>query len=1081
MSLRYEQLAPGEGENVRQQKSREERAPFLSRVFFHWTNPLIRLGHKRILLEDDLDSFPYEQSTKKAEQDFEALFEQKKRTVKRAPLLRTFVSFGAKAYAFGAFLKLTSCTCSLFQPLVLKLLLDWLQNPETQAGREHVGFLLAFGLLFGAIGQAYAVQHLYWVGFLDGLRFRQSLMMGVLKKLLRLTASTKRTISTGTMTNLVSVDSQRIMDFVWNPHDWWAAVIFAIANIAMLFYLIGLSTFAGIGALFLLVPFNTFVVKTMVGYQEKFMGTVDGRISKVTELLEGIKLIKLYNWEECFKGRINEYRETELSVLKKIAYLRATSAFSWTLIPAVVSLAVFVCFALTGGILTPALAFSVLSVINNLRDPIGRGVEGLHTIMQAWISTKRIDNFFGLEEVEIPNEKEDKEYALSVNGDFAWERSEEGSRPTLEGLNFRVPHGQLVLVVGAVGSGKTSLLGTILGEVKKLAGDIDVCGKVVHTTQAPWLMNATLRDNITFFRPFDKEKYEKTIHCSALVRDLQQLPGGDQTEIGERGVNLSGGQKQRLALARAVYRHDEADIYLFDEPLGAVDPAVADKIFHECIMGVLRPKTRILVTHQLQFLPFADKIYVMKNGRIEHQGTYTELMESGVDFASILKTRAAKLQRIRSTGSMSNLLSAEKKAEEKSEKIEEKERTKLIQDEERDMGGVDTKLYFKYFGAGSKWLFFFVFSLYIIAQAAKVGSDYWLVWWSSGKWAKSNAFYMGIYAAWFAGYGILVLIRERTLAFACLLCARILHGQMLNSTVRSPMSFFDSTPLGRILNRFSKDQEVIDSRLTSIISDIGICGSAVASIVIVICVLSPWLTIPMAGIIVVYFFVQRYYRSTARELKRMEAVSKSPIFSYFSEAVSGVSIIRVYGAEDEYFEEFRKRIDHNTRIFYWHFATNRWLGLRLESISCAVVFATALVDVISSRSGSLSTALIGLSISYTLAITSSLNWTVRQWTELEISMNAVSRVIDYTELEPEAPLISEDYDTPHDWPSNGDIKFNNLCLRYANTNEDVLKGITCAIEGKEKIGKNFVILRFFDEYSLEFKESSVEQEPERVP
>lgn len=1022
----------------------ELRANIVSKILFLWAIPLIKVGYRKIIGEEDLESIPPALKSDQVEKKFRKIWKETKSDKKSWTLFRTLVKSEFAALIKSIIFKFIGTVLQFCGPLVLKFLLDDI----AQGSKGYIGYLYAILFCICATGQSWAFQHQYWVGFCRGVNWRGMIQMAVYRKMLKLSSQGRLKFPVGQMLNMVSIDATRIHDLFWNPHDVWTSPLFLIANIILLFYLLGWVGFVAVGGILMLFPLNWWLAKATIRDTGTHLAASDKRIGVINEILNGIRPIKFYNWEDGFMNNVEKIREEELKIRKKIHLRRANTRAVWIVVPAFISLSIFIVWTLAGNALTPAIAFTILAIVNNCKDPIQKLSECTNLWVISWRSLSRIEDLLLCDELEKVSYV-DSDYAISIKGDFSWDNF---GKATLKELDLKVTPKKLYIVVGPVGCGKSSLFGTILGETINVNGSRTISGSIAYTSQTTWLINATLRDNITFGRPFDKDKYDRVIQSCSLVEDIKQLPNGDLTEIGERGTTLSGGQKHRVALARAVYQDEE--IYLMDEPLGAVDPTVARKIFQDCIVTYLKNKTRILITHHLQFLPYADYIVVMKDGVIETQGTYTELLESGLDFAKVVTENSSKLQRSVSAGTISL-------EDEKSPRVnkrlsidtEIKESTqKLISKEERATGSVSGKIFRDYFKAGGPLLFGFVVSIFITSQAIRILTDYLLVLWAASWRGYSTHFYLSLYALGFVVFGVLVLLRERLLMTHSMKSAEELHSSMLKSVLHAPIHFFDSTPTGRIVNRFSKDQGILDTNMEFIISDVFQCGIILISVFILVCILAPPLILPMAIISLAYYFVQLYYRKTSRELKRIEAISLSPIYSHFSNSANGASVIRAFGRQKNYIHDFKTLIDKNVQIFYWHFSVNRWLGMSFELINGMVVLCAAIFSVWSSANSATSTGLAGLSLSYTLSITVNATWLIRQATELEISMNAVSRILEYSyNIESEAPRITAER-PPQQWPTNGQIQVKGLVIKHKNCETPVLKGVNCEINSNEKIG-----------------------------
>ncbi|XP_042161527.1 ATP-binding cassette sub-family C member 3 isoform X2 [Oncorhynchus tshawytscha] len=950
-------------------------------------------------------------------------------------------------------------------------------------------------------------QHFQYC-FVTGMRLRTAIIGAIYRKSLIITNAAKRTSTVGEIVNLMSVDAQRFMDLTTFLNMLWSAPLQIILALYFLWQNLGPSVLAGVAVMILLIPLNAAIAVRTRAYQVEQMHYKDARIKLMNEILNGIKVLKLYAWENSFKEKVLEIRQKELNVLRKTAYLGALSTMAWTSAPFLVALMTFAVYVTVdkNNILDADKAFVSLSLFNILRFPLNMLPQVISSVVQASVSLKRIQDFLSHEEldpesVDRNNTATDSSVTV-VNGKFTWAKQDP---PALHNINLMVPQGSLLAVVGHVGCGKSSLVSALLGEMEKLEGHISIRGSVAYVPQQAWIQNATLRDNILFGKAYNEQKYRSCLEACALTPDLEVLPGGDLTEIGEKGINLSGGQRQRVSLARALY--NEADVYLLDDPLSAVDSHVAKHIFDHVIgpEGALKGKTRILVTHGISFLPQVNNIMVMVEGRVSEMGSYQELLQQNGAFAEFLRNYSlediiedeatvdlideeedfpddvlsnhtdmvdsepvveAKRKFIRQisviSGDLENPRSksvrrrlcserkhAEPDAEKKLPKVE-----KLIQAETTETGRVKSKVFWEYAKAVGPLLTLFICFLYGCQSAAAIGANVWLSQWTNDEaqnmTQENVSMRVGVYAALGITQGILVMVSSFTLAMGNIGAARKLHYALLDNKFHTPQSFFDTTPIGRVINRFSKDIYVIDEALPStVLMFLGTFFSSLSTMIVIVAS-TPIFAVVIAPLTFIYVFVQRFYVATSRQLKRLESVTRSPIYSHFSETVTGSSVIRAYGRRDAFVLMSDVKVDDNQKSYYPGIVANRWLGVRIEFIGNCIVLFAALFAVIGKNN--LNPGLVGLSVSYALLVTMSLNWMVRMTSDLESNIVAVERVKEYSETKIEAPWEVEDKKPSPDWPSQGKVEFLDYSVRYREGLDLVLKNLTLSVVGGEKIG-----------------------------
>uniref|UniRef100_A0A8B9FKZ9 Canalicular multispecific organic anion transporter 2 n=1 Tax=Amazona collaria TaxID=241587 RepID=A0A8B9FKZ9_9PSIT len=1088
---------------------------FLSRLTFWWFTSMAILGYKRPLEDKDLWSLNEDDTSKVIVQQLSKEWDKEKAIHKkhnRKPsflkaLLRTFGSY----FLIGSFFKLIQDLLSFVNPQLLSALIGFIKNKDAPA---WWGYVIAALMFICAVLQTLILHQHFQYCFVTGMRLRTGITGVIYRKSLVITNSAKRSSTVGEIVNLMSVDAQRFMDLMTFLNMLWSAPLQIFLALYFLWQTLGPSVLAGVAVMVLLIPFNSAIAMKTRAFQVEQMRYKDSRIKLMNEILGGIKVLKLYAWEPSFSEKVLEIRKNELRVLKKSAYLNSLSNFAWISAPFLVALTTFAVYVSVDekNILDAEKAFVSLSLFNILKFPLSMLPQVISNIVQTSVSLKRIQQFLSHDELD-PNSVETKAIApgnaISVtNASFSWGKE---LKPSLKDINLLVPSGALVAVVGHVGCGKSSLVSALLGEMEKLEGEVAVKGSVAYVPQQAWIQNATLKDNILFGQAPNEQKYQNVLEACALKTDLEVLPGGDQTEIGEKGINLSGGQRQRVSLARAVYSN--SDIYLLDDPLSAVDSHVAKHIFDKVIGpdGVLKGKTRILVTHGISFLPQVDHIVVLGDGKISEMGSYQDLLKQNKAFAEFLRNYALDedIEEDEPTGTESCLQHAleevllaedtlsihtdladnepvtnevrkhflrelsviSSEGGECPNKMSTKRRIcdkkpaepplprknlneKLIQAETAETGRVKLTVFWQYMKAVGPVTSLVICFLYCCQNAAAIGANVWLSDWTNepviNETQHNTTMRIGVYAALGLLQGLIVLISSFTLAMGGISAARSLHTALLENKFHTPQSFYDTTPTGRIINRFSKDIYVIDEVIPpTIVMFFGTFFSSLSTMIVIIAS-TPLFAVVIVPLAILYFFVQRFYVATSRQLKRLESVSRSPIYSHFSETVSGASVIRAYGRVKSFIDISDLKVDENQKSYYPGIISNRWLGIRVEFVGNCIVLFAALFAVIGKNS--LNAGLVGLSVSYALQVTLSLNWMVRMTSELETNIVAVERIKEYSETETEAPWVIEGKSPPEDWPSKGELEFVNYSVRYRKGLDLVLKGLNLQVHGGEKIG-----------------------------
>lgn len=719
----------------------------------------------------------------------------------------------------------------------------------------------------------------------------------------------------------------------------------------------------------------------------------------------------------------------------------------------------------------------------------------ISNIVQTSVGIKRLNKFMNCDELDMNSVEHDPKEPnplVMENGNFSW--GDKDAELTLKNITLAVPRGHLVAVVGAVGSGKSSLLSAFLGEMNKTSGRVNTNGSIAYVPQQAWIQNATLQDNILFGKPLAKQKYSDVIGMCALKPDFDMLPGGDQTEIGEKGINLSGGQKQRVSLARAVYY--DADTYFLDDPLSAVDSHVGKHIFDKVLgpNGLLKDKTRLWVTHNVSYLAQTDLVVVLKAGEISEVGSYQQLLEKKGAFAEFLLHHLSdtertspeeldemkdvlqnklgtefkdKLQRARSlseSASESDQTAAGDRRESVKRKTPEatpnelKEKNKLIETEKAETGSVKWSVYKHYLMSVGVLASVVTVLMNLILQVFQVGSNYWLAMWSNDQEMltvngtvnkERRDLYLGVYGGLGVGQVLSVSVSSLALYLGTLAAARALHAALLAGVLRAPtIGFFDCTPVGRVLNRFSKDVDVLDNVLPMTLRGWTSCFFAVLGTLFVISVSTPIFLAVILPVGALYYVIQRFYVATSRQLKRLESVSRSPIYSHFGESITGATTIRAYGVTQRFVEESENGVDHNQSCYYPSCIANRWLAVRLEMIGNLIIFSAALFAVLGRDD--VNPGIVGLSVSYALQITQTLNWLVRMTSEVETNIVAVERIKEYAETQQEAAWTVGS-GPGATWPETGALQLEALTLGY-RAGEPALRGVTCAVAPRDKLG-----------------------------
>ncbi|VDO37669.1 unnamed protein product [Haemonchus placei] len=970
-------------------------------------------------------------------------------------------------------LEITSDTLQFANPFLLHQLIGFVSDMNSPL---WLGLSYAILMFAASEVRSFVLNSYFYIMFRMGIKFQTALTAAVYKKSLELSNSARRDKTVGEIVNLMAIDIERFQMITPQIQQFWSCPYQITLALIYLYSTLGYSAAPGFILMTIALPSNIICSIIVKKWQVEQMKLKDQRTKMVNEVLNGIKVVKLYAWEIPMEQHIDEIRQKELVLLRKSFLVRNVMDSFNTASPFLVALFSFGTYVLSSSSheLTPQIAFVSLTLFNQLRSPMTMIALLISQIVQVLVSNRRLKEYLVAEELDpsvVDREQRNGESAVEFKDFSATWTDGTGSHKTantLENINLSAERGSFIALVGQVGAGKSSLLSALLGEMGKLQGKIGLRGKVAYVPQQPWIQNMTVRDNILFGKPFDKRKYNQVLSACALKPDLKVLANGDLTEIGEKGINLSGGQKARVSLARAVYQ--DSDIYLLDDPLSAVDAHVGRHIFEKVLGpdGLLRNKTRILVTHRLSYIKIADEILVLRDGGIIENGRYDELMKQRGAFYKFVEEYKSSSESDENddNGSVGDSASIDiekstdgwSKSATTSPFTMKSGKGELIKKEGVETGQVKLSVYRLYMKAGTYWkcfLFFFFLAAFQLFQTLR---SFWLSAWSDdydGQHERKMAtgWRLGIYGTLGTVESLSFLSSLVFLAFAGLSASYNLHSPLLHNLLRSPMSFFDTTPLGRILNRCAKDIEVVDMLLPTNLRYLAMCILQVLVTLIVIVISTPIFAVVIVPLMVIYFFFLRFYVPTSRQLKRLESTHRSPIYSQFGETIQGAASIRAFKKVEQFRSASGAIVDAFIRCKYSNIVANRWLAIRLEFIGNLVIFFAALFAVISKELGWVtSPGIIGVSISYALNITEVLNFAIRQISEIEANIVAVERIDEYTNTPTEAPWEIPERKPEPGWPWLGGVNFVDYSTRYREGLDLVLKGISADVNEGEKIG-----------------------------
>eukprot|EP01039_Chlorochromonas_danica_P003955 gene3955-4327_t len=1167
-------------------RSAEDEASPFSYFFFLFLNPLFAKGSRETLEMADLGHCSQQDRTDLLYERFcvhwslEEALPIEQRSLWR-PLFKTV---GIGKFCFALFLY-TLYSAEQFGPvLILNYLVDYFQDSrDLSTGALWALVSLMFVLpMAGSIVAAHSNAILVHIG----LQFRNILVNKIYRKALLLSPAARQVSSTGQIVNMFSSDTVQLQRFLFFVNNIFMAIPTIGVALYLIYRLVGVATFVGLGMIIITMPLNGVIFGTLNLLRKEKMLVTDYRVKLMNEVLAGIRILKFYAWENAFIEKITVIRQKELLILKKMAYLVAIAfTFILQAVPVFMPVLIFYTYVRLGHTLDSAKAFTAISLFNLMQFPFVFLPLGLSQYSQSLVSLKRLIQFFAADELksylmryprsdglavhiqsatlgwvqegelanmdmlrstlskkekdekdklkknkeqEEKNLKQKEEVAGLDNVDLQLMDTEEGvqgngpnrSVETLRDLNISIRRGELVAVVGPVGCGKSSFLNSLLGEMNLLSGEVHIDGSVAYCDQRPWILNDSVEGNILFGREMNEARFDSALYASCLEEDIKILPGGLQTQIGEKGINLSGGQKARVALARAVYR--DADIYLLDDPLSAVDAHVAQFLFHECVRRALAGKTRILVTHHVHLLPHCDRVIVLVDGEVKVQGTYAEVVESGIDLSQ-LATKPKEAEEEDEKVVANPVLAASKSEEERnkmayvspSEQSEESEaernemtyvppfqtneenkaeenqqerddeahytelrkqavehaevrktdtrQANLITKEDRKEGDVTLACYNFYIRAGGIGRFFAFLVSMLVGQAFTLLASYWLQYWGTRSVdrkddndpfsARENVWYLSIYAALSAANLVFYMFRSLFLAEHRMGTSAVLHKGLLRGTMNAPVAFFDTNPVGRILNRFSSDLLTVDEELSQSLSQL---SNGAASVIGAIGAISGatkgTFLILMVPLSYFYYVIQKYFRSTNTAIARIESISRSPIYADFSQALVGMSTIRAYEEEERFVLGLEKAVNANSVANIFQQLASQWLAIRLDLIGSLISFFIAAIA--AATSGFIPAGFVALGLSYSFQMTTFLKFLVRFLATLEAQMNSVERVMQYmNDIAQEDQVLPDrvPVEPPASWPEHGVVEAKGLEMRYRD-GPLVLKNINFMTNSCEKVG-----------------------------
>ncbi|PON64774.1 ATP-binding cassette containing protein [Parasponia andersonii] len=1030
-----------------------------SKVTFQWLNPLFRAGRTQKL---ELPHIPSVSESEKAENASMLLEESlRKQKFEDPSLAKAILRAIWKSLAINAVFAGLNTAASYTGPLLITHFVNYLLEKRDDSSIRY-GLILAFIFFVAKTLESLTQRQWYFGAHQIGVRVRAALTVLIYKKSISIKYYGP---SNGRIINLINVDVERIGDCCWFIHGVWLLPLQVFLALVILYWNLGAApSAAALLATVMVMVCNTPLANMQENLHSKIMEAKDSRIKVTSETLKSMRVLKLHSWESTFLKKILELRKTERSWLKRYLYTCSAVAFLFWASPTLISVVTFGVCILLNTPLTAGKVLSALATFRILQEPIYNLPEFLSMVAQTKVSLDRIYEFIREDWkklISYPTSKATNVVIEIEKGEYTWETSEQISKkPTIKIADkLKIMKGWKVAVCGSVGSGKSSLLCGMLSEIPKISGSgFKVNGSKAYVPQSAWIQTGTIRDNVLFGKKMDKDFYEHVLEACALHRDIKMWGRGDLTVVGERGMNLSGGQKQRIQLARAVY--SDSDVYFLDDPFSAVDAHTGTHLFKQCLLQLLSQKTVVYATHQLEFLEAADLVLVMKDGRIAQSGRYQDLIaDLGGELISQMAAHRKSLTHV-NTCQQDDSTTSGPCRKNQIEVVEDWFREPLAnnnlmeksQEEEAETGRVKWSVYSTFVTSAYKGALVPVILLcQVLFQGLQMCSNYWIAWGTEKEGRVTNKQLIGTFILLSGGSSIFILGRAVLLATIAIETAqRLFHG-MITSIFRAPISFFDSTPSSRILNRSSTDQSTVDTDIPYRLAGLAFALIQLMSIIILMSQVAWQVFLLFVAVLGISIWYQAYYITTARELARMVGIRKAPVLHHFSESIAGAATIRCFNQEDRFLTKVLSLVDDYSRVAFHNSATMEWLSVRINFLF-NLVFFLVLIILVTLPSSAIDPSLAGLAATYGLNLNVLQAWVIWNLCNVENKMISVERILQFTNIPSEAPLVIEECRPKPEWPTDGRIELENLHVQYNPSLPMVLKGITCTFPGNKKIG-----------------------------
>ncbi|XP_078524925.1 ATP-binding cassette sub-family C member 12-like [Lissotriton helveticus] len=1120
-------------------------AGLISFTAFSWLTPLMMTGYKKHLTADDLPPLSYYDSSDVNAKSLQAFWDEEVKRVgpEKASMGRVVLKFQRSRLLMTLATILVFVICAVVGPAVI--IRSILQYNESESNDVVYGIGLCLALYFTELGKLLAYCLSWAINYRTGIRLKAAYSTMVFEKLINFRMLTH--ISVGEVINLLTTDGSFLFEASVSCPMALSIPALLIICTTLSCVILGPTVLFGVAAYLIFLPVQMLLANLILVFRRKAIKVTDRRVRTINEVLTCIKLIKMYAWEKSFAETVQGMRKLEKKMMEKAGYVQSINISILYVVLCLANVSTFVAHTLLKQELTTSTVFTVMSIFSIMRYIVFIGPYSVKAGMEAKVSLHRLKNFLMRENPPSYVKKEQEStFAIVLNNAMlSWgimdqsensgiangqgvheiwinaklplktpdavsqvEVSEAGKKSSsfiLHNLTFKVQKGKLLGICGNVGSGKSSIISALLGQMHLKDGEVYLNGTLAYVPQQAWIFHGSVKENVLFGKEFDEKRYHEAIRDCLLEIDLASLPFGDLTEIGERGINLSGGQKQRVSMARAVYA--DKDIYLLDDPLSAVDAHVGKHIFEECIKRKLKGKTVVLVTHQLQYLEFCDEVVLLEDGRIREKGTHKELMDANGRYTQLIenlnmeqsqevkedsakhatpleKTSGQENSRAGTQNGITNPvfdmtdeLNVHKVDGINADKGEEKAfENQLVLEEEMQEGSVSLHTYHHYIkAAGGYTVTVLVTLCFMLLLGIFAFSNWWISYWidqGAGRNCSASdnetsapvcnpesvidnpnlSFYQLILGMTTVGLIVFSVIKAYAFTKTTLKASSNLHGRVFCKILQSPMSFFDTTPTGRLMNRFSNDMNEVDVRLPFHVDSFLQQLFMMLSALIIVAVVFPYLLIAIAILAAVFFFLLKAFQKVVSEIKRLENKSHSPYISHITATVLGLSTIHAYDKKHEYINKFKLLNDDNSCNYLLFNCAKRWLALRIEVLTNVLMMIVALFVVLSPPS-TVSASSKGLALSSTVQLAALLQMCVKTASDVESTFTSVEQLLEYTSTcVPEAPNQVSTVKAPNGWPTRGQITFKDYHMRYRENTPVVLKGLNLDIHAQESVG-----------------------------